>query len=79
MSEKAFCETCRKMVDYKVEYEKIPFNLKRGRVELDGMIARCAVCNDYVNTPETEQFNYESFKRLELERKQMKLDFAVTS
>ena len=63
MSEKAFCETCRKMVDYKVEYEKIPFNLKRGRVELDGMIARCAVCNDYVNTPETEQFNYESFKR----------------
>ena len=62
MSEKAFCETCRKMVDYKVEYEKIPINLKRGRVELDSMIARCTVCKEEIYVPAIEKINFKRFR-----------------
>ena len=62
MSEKAFCETCRKMVDYKVEYEKILINLKRGRVEFDGMIARCAVCKEEIYVPAIEKINFKRFR-----------------
>ena len=48
MSEKAFCETCRKMVDYSVEHEESEVTINHEKVTYNGTVARCVICHNEI-------------------------------
>ena len=62
MSEKAFCENCRTIVDYQSEVEEITVQLKGEVIVFDGMIARCTVCKEEIYVPAIEKINFKRFR-----------------
>lgn len=67
MNNRAFCENCRKDVEYTVENRTMVGSLKNDDIEYNGKIARCAVCGDEVYIDEINDFNlkalYDAYRK----------------
>ena len=61
---KAFCENCRKNVDFKVEIDIIKCKVKGEEYEYCGLKGVCWECGSEVYVPEIEDENLKIFNRL---------------